>query len=75
MDYKIDVVDYLKVHYPDGLFINRNTGEFHYSVNMGYIKVHHKESDETGSSEFTDVHHPNVFCEGSGVCIWCGRLL
>jgi hypothetical protein len=53
--------------------------EFRYSfigndLDGGYEKVFIKLKG-SGSLEFQGAYHPNVVCEGGGVCIHCGRTL
>lgn len=52
---------------PDSTFV--------YSWSGGYEELTHRESPSTGTSHYAGSYHPNGFCEGGGICKWCGRTL
>lgn len=45
-----------------------------FSWDAGYVIYSH-EGPQIGNGDFRGVFHPNVVCEGGGVCIYCGCTL
>lgn len=53
---------------PDSTFIYRWSG--------GYEVLEHRASPQSGSLHYSGSYHPNDgFCEGNGICKWCGTTL
>jgi hypothetical protein len=46
-----------------------------YTFEGGYERLRIAHAQDRGASEYAGVYHPNVVCEGGGVCDWCGRTL
>jgi hypothetical protein len=47
---------------------------FTYTWDHGYERLT-RHRDGMGSYEYAGSFHPNVTCEGEGICKWCGRTL
>lgn len=45
-----------------------------YSWSGGYESLEVKYA-KGGSSDYRGSYHPNVVCEGGGICTYCGRTL
>jgi hypothetical protein len=69
--YNVDISERLKALMPD--IVSENT-VVKYTFNCGHetLSVH---TLGQGSMEYAGPYHPNVYCEGEGVCYYCGGVM
>jgi hypothetical protein len=71
--YNVDLKERLKELMGGEGVVSENT-HVEYTFNGGYetLKVH---TFGQGTSEYRGAYHPDVVCEGKGICIYCGTVM
>lgn len=69
--YNLNLIELISEVIPSPIVNEEDDVEINWS--SGYLTV--KIKGDRGGYEYTGAYHPNVVCEGTGICKYCGRTL
>jgi len=70
-----DPIDILKVNMPFPEEFDMKTGTLKFSIEQGRISFECQNSPKYGYMNTEYSFHPNIVCEGRGICLHCGRTM